>query len=200
MQGLPAFMRVQGETAFLVPPLSQHVVPVQFDSTGQSLGQHEGQVVINCLTCRTEKTCSQDYQRLNIYMNVEAAPPPAPAITTGTQSRPKNDQPISRTATPPTPTPTPAQPPENQAKPVPPAHSPTAPAPAALVQLDPSSYVPNRVLAIIAGDSLQSADATAKKLARTYDLDLAEIQWLESIHAALVSFALRGSNDVPGKV
>ncbi|HMF89054.1 MAG TPA: S8 family serine peptidase [Candidatus Angelobacter sp.] len=202
MQGLPAFMRVQGETAFLVPPLSQHVVPVQFDSTGQSLGQHEGQVVIHCLTCRTEKTCSQDYQRLHIYMNVEAAPPPAPAITTGTQSRPKNDQPISRTATPPTPTPTPAQPPENQAKPpVPPAHSPTAPAPpAALVQLDPSSYVPNRVLAIIAGDSLQSADATAKKLARTYDLDLAEIQWLESIHAALVSFALRGRNDVPGKV
>src|SRR5215831_8439547 len=64
MQELPPFMRVQGETMFSVPPSGQHMVPVQFDSTGLSPGMHEGRVNIHCLTCRTEKTCSQDYQRL----------------------------------------------------------------------------------------------------------------------------------------
>src|SRR5262245_27575581 len=198
MQGLPAFMRVQGETAFLVPPLSQHVVPVQFDSTGLSLGLHDGRVAIHCLTCRTEKTCSQDYQRLHIFMTVEPSAPTLPT-TAANQPQPKNPQAGSRAFSPtPTPTPTPSPAGSQTKQPTP---SATAPAvPMALQSIDPSSYVPNRVLAVIAADSLQSAEATAKKLAKTYDLDLAGIDWLESIHAALVSFALRGSNDVPGKV
>src|SRR5262245_29978371 len=172
MQGLPAFMRVQGETAFLVPPLSQHVVPVQFDSTGLSLGLHEGRVAIHCLTCRTEKTCSQDYQRLHIYMTVEPSAPAAPT-TAATQPQTKNAQPGARG---PTPTPTRRPSPTIQTKqPGPPATAPAAPM--GLQTVDPSSYVPNRVLAVIAADSLQSANATAKKLAKTYDLDLTEIHW-----------------------
>jgi len=72
--------------------------------------------------------------------------------------------------------------------------------PLALQAIDPSSYVANRVLVIIAADSMQGADIIAKKLAKTHDLDVVKIDMLESIHAALVEFALRGSADVPGKV
>jgi hypothetical protein len=72
MQDLPTFMLLQGAPDFLVPPLSQHMVPVQFDSTGLTTGLHEGRVSIRCVTCRkTEATCSQDFQRLHIYMTVE---------------------------------------------------------------------------------------------------------------------------------
>ena len=71
MQDLPTFMLLQGEPGFLVPPGSQHLVPVQFDSTGLATGLHEGWVSIKCVTCRTEATCSQDFQRLHIYMTVE---------------------------------------------------------------------------------------------------------------------------------
>src|SRR5262249_41077009 len=188
-QNLPAFVRLQGEAAFLVPPLSQHAVPVQFDGTGLSLGLHEGQVVIHCLTCRTEKTCSQDYQRLHIYMTVEAAPPTAPAVTTGSQSRPKNDQPSSRPATP---TPTPAHPAGTQPKPPPQSKSSSRTAVVPAIPLDPSTYVPGRVLVVIAADSMQTAEVIAQKLAKTYDLDLVRIERLESINAALVTYALRG--------
>jgi subtilisin family serine protease len=195
MQGLPPFMRLQGETAFLVPPLSQHVVPVQFDSNGLSLGLHEGRVAIHCLTCRTEKTCSQDYQLLHILMTVEPSAPAVPT-TAGNQPQPKPGQPAARGASP---TPTPAPSPGNPTQ----APTPSSPAPLpplALQAIDPSSYVANHVLAVIAAGSQQSADATAKKLAKTFDLDLTAVDWLESIHAALVTFTLRGSNDVPGKV
>ncbi len=78
MQDLPTFMLLQGEPGFLVPPGSQHLVPVQFDSTGLATGLHEGWVSIKCVTCRTEATCSQDFQRLHIYMTVEPAPAPRP--------------------------------------------------------------------------------------------------------------------------
>jgi subtilisin family serine protease len=69
---LPAFMRLLGEPGFPVQPHSEHSVPVQFDGTGLSPGLHEGKVIIKCLTCRAEKGCSQDFQRLHIYMTVEA--------------------------------------------------------------------------------------------------------------------------------
>jgi subtilisin family serine protease len=195
-QGLPPFLHLQGDSTFLVPPLSQHVVPVQFDSTGLSLGLHEGQVVIHCLTCRTEKTCSQDYQRLHIYMTVE---PPSPATTTtGNQTPTRSGQPGKPT---PTPTATPGQTGTPSKPPAPPVPSPTAPAPAApVVPLDPSTYVPNRVLVIIAADSMQGAEIIARKLAKAHDLDVVKIDQLESIHAALVEFALRQGNNVPAKV
>jgi subtilisin family serine protease len=196
MQGLPAFLHLQGESAFPVPPLSQHVVPVQFDSTGLSLGLHEGQVVIHCLTCRTEKTCSQDYQRLHIYMTVD---PSAPATTTaGNQPPTRPGQPGKPGATP---TATPGQTGTPSKPPAPPAPSPAVTAPAVPVaQLDPSTYVPNRVLVIIAADSMQGAEIIARKLAKAHDLDVVKVDMLESIHAALVEFALRQGNDVPSKV
>src|SRR5262249_50904588 len=144
-----------------------------------------------------EKTCSQDYQRLHIYMTVEAAPPTAPAVTTGSQSRPKNDQPSSRPATP---TPTPAHPAGTQPKPPPQSKSSSRTAVVPAIPLDPSTYVPGRVLVVIAADSMQTAEVIAQKLAKTYDLDLVRIERLESINAALVTYALRGSNDVAAKV
>ena len=71
MQGLPPFMRVLGEPTFLVPPGGLHQVPVKFDSTGLSAGLHEGNVVVRCVTCRSEVTCHTDHQMLHIFMMVE---------------------------------------------------------------------------------------------------------------------------------
>jgi Subtilase family len=73
-QDLPVFMRLLAEPAFQVQPRTDHLFPVQFDATGLSPGLHEARVVIKCLTCHNEKTCSQDFQTLHIYMTVEAAP------------------------------------------------------------------------------------------------------------------------------
>jgi subtilisin family serine protease len=53
---------------------------------------------------------------------------------------------------------------------------------------------------MIAADSMQGAEIIARKLAKTHDLDVVKIDQLESIHTALVEFALRQGNDVPAKV
>ena len=71
MQGLPAFVHVLGEPGILVPPGAANQVPVKFDSTGLSAGLHEGKVVVRCVTCRTEPTCTTDHQVLHIFMTVE---------------------------------------------------------------------------------------------------------------------------------
>jgi hypothetical protein len=70
-QSLPSFMHLQGPPGFQVEAKSEHLVPVQFDSTGLLDGLHEAHVLIRCTTCRTESTCNQDFQRLHIYMTVE---------------------------------------------------------------------------------------------------------------------------------
>ncbi len=71
MQGLPSFVRVLGEPGLLVAPGTANQVPVKFDSTGLSAGLHEGKVVVRCVTCRTEPTCTTDHQVLHIFMTVE---------------------------------------------------------------------------------------------------------------------------------
>jgi subtilisin family serine protease len=192
-QDLPSFMRLQGESGFLVQPLGQHAFPVQFDSHGLSLGLHEGRVIIRCLTCRTEKTCSQDYQRLHIFMTVEgvAAPPSQPG---GPPGQTRTNPPVA------TPTPTAANPKQPAVPPGPP-NLPLAPLPN-MVQPNAKkgSYVPGRVLAVISGDATQSAEAAARKLAQIHGLDVVQVDPLRSIHAALVTFSIRQGNDVPGKV
>jgi subtilisin family serine protease len=205
-QELPSFMRLLGAAGFQVQPLGQSMVPVQFDSTGLSLGMHEGRVTIHCLTCRTEKTCSQDYQRLHIFMTVEA-----PASPAGVPTNPATGLNTLATAPKPTPvpgqaqgvpTPTPAASPKQTVQPaLPTPNLPLVPVPS---EVQPNakrgSYVPGRVLAVISGDAAQSAEDAARKLAQSQGLDLLRVDPLRSIHAALVTFRLRQGNDVPGKV
>lgn len=197
-QELPSFMRLQGESGFLVQPSSQHTVPVQFDSTGLSLGMHEGRVTIHCVDCRTEKTCSQDYQRLHIFMTVEASANPAGVLT------PQPGNPKNLTGSP-TPTPTPGQPAGQTKPPAPPnlpaTNPPLAPVPSVVQpNAKKGSYVPGRVLAVISGEANQSAEDAARRLAQAHGLDVVRIDSLRSIHAALVTFSVRQGGDVPGKV
>jgi hypothetical protein len=175
-EGLPAFMSLQGTPGFLVQPQSQYLLPVQFNSAGLSIGLHEGRVVIHCLTCREEKTCSQDYQRLHIYMTVEG---------------------LSAAATPS------PQPGSGRANPtVPPAAGGIS---TATVPVSSSSasggtsqarFVPSRVLVLVAAGGTQSAEATAQGLAKTYGMEIVELRPLESIHAVLVAYKLRPGADV----
>jgi subtilisin family serine protease len=70
-ESLPSFMSLQGAPGFQVEAKTEHSVPVQVDSTGLLDGLHEAHLLIRCVTCRSESTCSQDYQRLHIYLTVE---------------------------------------------------------------------------------------------------------------------------------
>src|SRR5215472_7708732 len=54
---LPAFMRLRGESAADINPLSRHVFPVEFDATVLPAGLYQGTVTVRCLTCRTERGC-----------------------------------------------------------------------------------------------------------------------------------------------
>jgi len=178
-QGLPAFMSLQGAPGFLVQPQSQYLLPVQFNSGGLNAGLYEGRVAIHCLTCREEKTCSQDYQRLHIYMTVEAS---AAAAT-------PSPQPGSAPATP------------N----VPPAvggvSAATAPvSSSASGGTSQARFVPSRVLVLIAAGGTQSAEATAQGLAKTYGMETVELRSLGSIHGVLVAYKLRPGTDVRNMV
>jgi len=63
------FMRLQ-ETSFQVGGGQDHVVPVEFDSTGLAGGLYQGTVIIKCTSCRREPTCTQDRERLHVLMTV----------------------------------------------------------------------------------------------------------------------------------
>lgn len=51
-------------------------VPVRFDTAGLATGTYQGQVLVICLTCRSEPTCSQDRSVLPVIVNVSAPPQP----------------------------------------------------------------------------------------------------------------------------
>jgi subtilisin family serine protease len=68
---LPAFMRLSAESAADINPLSRHVFPVEFDTTGLAAGLYQGTVTVRCLTCRTERGCLKDRDVLHIFMTVE---------------------------------------------------------------------------------------------------------------------------------
>lgn len=54
------------------------IVPARFDTVGLGVGPHQGQLVIDCLTCKNEVGCSQDKDVLNVVVNVTS--PPAPTV------------------------------------------------------------------------------------------------------------------------
>lgn len=45
-------------------------IPVQFNTQNLTVGVHQGQVLVVCLTCRSEPTCLQDREVLQVVLNV----------------------------------------------------------------------------------------------------------------------------------
>jgi subtilisin family serine protease len=70
-QSVPSFMHLLGDSRILVDSHHKHDFPVQFSSQGLDPGEHQGLVVIRCLTCRQEKGCTVDRELLHITMTVE---------------------------------------------------------------------------------------------------------------------------------
>lgn len=86
LQNLP-FMRLLDSPTFSVNPRNQYSLRVEFDSTGFAAGEYQGAVLIKCATCRGEKGCTQDFQRLNVYMTI-VAPEQAAALTKSGETKP----------------------------------------------------------------------------------------------------------------
>lgn len=88
-QNVPFFSLAQ--TRVQVNGRQTVVIPVVFNTQSLTLGLHQGQVAVICLTCNQEPTCTQDREVLPVIVNVTAAPnpqnPPANP-TTPTQPQP----------------------------------------------------------------------------------------------------------------
>ena len=90
------FMRVLGPTEFNVKPKSSFQAPVEFDTRNMPVGQHEALIVMKCLTCRSEPTCTEDHQNLHVFLTVlssapdwsSVAPAQKPQSPSTAQSRP----------------------------------------------------------------------------------------------------------------
>jgi hypothetical protein len=72
-------------------------VPVQFNTQNLPLGVHRGQVLVICLTCRSEPTCSQDREVLQVVLQVTPPPnQPANQPTNQPQQSPQNNPPTNQ--------------------------------------------------------------------------------------------------------
>ncbi|MFZ0751625.1 MAG: hypothetical protein WAM70_19855, partial [Pyrinomonadaceae bacterium] len=98
------------------------VVPVKFDTRNLELGVYKGQVLVNCVSCKSEPTCTQDREVLQVVLTVTAAPPGAgqppgpqppgsgqPPGTSGAPTTPTNVPPTTQPPTAGTPSQTPTQ-------------------------------------------------------------------------------------------
>jgi PKD domain-containing protein len=142
-QQFPAFMRLNGDWTFDVGAHSQRPVAVQFDTSGLKAGEHEGTVVVTCITCQGNPDCAQNRQVVHVFLIVEpeitasntgvatavapaptgsgngVKPPAGNAVTppTGSENHPANTgQPPPRTtaSNPPPPAQQPSQPQQQQ--------------------------------------------------------------------------------------
>ncbi len=105
-----AFLSFMDATQFTVPPGPQnsHKLPVRFDTTGMEAREYNGIVLVKCLDCFREKTCTQDRDILPVHLIVvQPMTPP----TTPTTPQPA---PITTPTTMPHPPPTAAKPPCQQ--------------------------------------------------------------------------------------
>lgn len=71
-QPFPAFLHLSGDRTFDVSAHSKRELPVQFDSTGLKEGEHEGTVIVQCVTCKLPE-CNQNRNIVNIHLTVEPA-------------------------------------------------------------------------------------------------------------------------------
>ena len=82
-ENLP-FIHFLAEPKLSVPATSSHQLPIQFDTTGMKAGEYQGVVVVTCVSCGNEPTCTQDRERLPVNLTVTAprATPAEPATET----------------------------------------------------------------------------------------------------------------------
>jgi hypothetical protein len=71
-QPFPAFMHLSGDSSFDVNAHSRRELPVQFDSSGLKEGEHEGTVIVRCVTCKPTE-CKSDAKVLKVHLTVEPA-------------------------------------------------------------------------------------------------------------------------------
>lgn len=70
-------------------------IPVQFNTQNLSPGLHQGQVLVICLSCRSEPTCTQDREVLQVIVNV---PQPQNPPNTPVNPNTPNNQPLPNPA------------------------------------------------------------------------------------------------------
>ncbi len=77
------FMRVLGPTEFMVKPKSSFKAPVEFDTRNLQPGLHEALIVVKCLTCRSEPTCTEDHENLRVFLTVLSSAPDWSSVDPG---------------------------------------------------------------------------------------------------------------------
>ena len=107
-ENLP-FIHFLAEPKLSVPAKSSHQLPIQFDTTGMKAGEYQGVVVVTCVSCGNEPTCTQDRERLPVNLTVTAprATPAEPATEAPGEpgSRPTSTRSREPSAAQPTPQP-----------------------------------------------------------------------------------------------
>ena len=123
------------------------VIPVKFDTRDLAPGLYQGQVLVNCVSCKSEATCTQDREVLHVNLRVTGDQPAASA------------SPGAATSNPPTGPLTTSQPPSNQAG----AQGPGVPA---NLSLDLAGLREAEAAAQKAADKAAQAAETAEQDAR----------------------------------
>jgi hypothetical protein len=87
LQNVP-FLQVSANQANVKGGETQ-VVPVKFDARNLAPGVYQGQVLVICVSCKSEATCTQDREVLQVTLRVTAnSPALAPATPTPTPNQP----------------------------------------------------------------------------------------------------------------
>jgi hypothetical protein len=81
------YIQLPAPPTITVPGRVVQNMPVTFDTTGMRPGQYEGYLRVKCETCRYDRGCHQDNERLAVRLTVTPAaaaqrPPPGPAPDT----------------------------------------------------------------------------------------------------------------------
>ena len=80
-----------------VPGRKSKELPVQFDTNGMEPGPHNGQVVVHCIDCLKEPTCTQDREYVPVQL-VVATQPEAPSQPKQPASEPQPSRPTQPNA------------------------------------------------------------------------------------------------------
>ena len=116
------FLRFLTDTHHVpVPGRNSKELPVQFDTTGMESGSYNGQVIVHCIDCPKEPTCTQDREYVPVQLAV-AKEPETPSQPNQPNQPPSESQPTrppetNAPAPPPPPTEEPKQPTAQKAPP-----------------------------------------------------------------------------------
>jgi len=65
-----AFLEYSAATPVKVSGRQSYKLPVRFNTNGMTPGQYRGTVLVVCLDCKSESTCTQDRENLPVILNV----------------------------------------------------------------------------------------------------------------------------------